>query len=81
MNTMFAQAVSGGSGMFGAVGGLLTVVLGLATFAFWLWMLIDALTNKGLVGTEKIVWVLVVILLPCVGSLIYFFVGRPKAGR
>ncbi len=80
MNAMFGQAASSGPVMFGAVGGLLTVVLGLATFVFWLWMLIHALTNKGLVGTEKIVWVLVVILLPCIGSLIYFFIARPKAG-
>ena len=80
MNLMFAQSVSGGSGMFGALTGPLVAAFGLATFVFWLWMLIHAITNKGLVGTEKIVWVLVVILLPCIGSLIYFFIGRPKAG-
>ncbi len=54
-------------------------MFGLATFVFWVWMLIHAITNQGLVGTEKIVWVLVVILLPCVGSLIYLFIGYPKA--
>ncbi len=79
MSVLFGQAVSGGPGMFGALGGLLAAVVGLATFVFWVWMLIHALTNKGLVGTEKIVWVLVVILLPCIGSLIYLFLGYPKA--
>ena len=43
-------------------------------------MLIHAITNKGLNGTEKIVWVLVIIFLYVLGALIYFFVGRPKGG-
>jgi hypothetical protein len=78
MNVMMGQAAPSGPSL---LAGLLPAVLALAVFAFWLWMLIDALTNKGLQGTEKIVWVLVVILVPCIGSLIYFFIGRPKGGR
>ncbi len=50
----------------------------LAVFAFWIWMLIHAITNKALTDTEKIVWVLVIIFVHFVGALIYFFVGRPK---
>jgi hypothetical protein len=42
-------------------------------------MLIHAITNKGLSGAGKIVWVLVILFLPCLGALIYYFVGRPKA--
>jgi hypothetical protein len=61
---------------------LLAIIIGglisLACFAFWLWMLIHAITNKGLSDGEKIVWVLVVILVPFVGSIIYFFIGKPK---
>ena len=67
----------------GSVFGLLVMLLGaalsLAGFAFWLWMLINAISNKGLSDTEKIVWVLVIIFLPLVGSIIYFILGRPKA--
>jgi len=58
---------------------LVMAAFGLACFAFWLWMLIHAITNKGITDTEKIVWVIVIIFLPFLGSLIYFFVGRPKA--
>ena len=76
MNVMFGMI---GSGIFGVLLFLIMAVFSLACFAFWLWMLIHAITNKGIVGTEKIVWVLVVIFLPFVGSLIYFFIGRPKA--
>ncbi len=69
-----------GAGIIGLLVLLMFGVAALLCTAFWIWMLIHAITNKGLDGTEKIVWVLVVILLPFLGSLIYFFLGRPKAG-
>jgi len=68
-----------GSGIVGLFLLLFMGAIGLACFAFWLWMLIHAITNKGIADTEKIVWVIVIILLPFLGSLIYFFVGRPKS--
>jgi len=49
-----------------------------ALFVFWLWMLVDCLKNPRLQGTEKIVWVLVIIFLHGLGALVYFFVGRTK---
>jgi hypothetical protein len=52
--------------------------LALVLMAFWIWMLIDAITNKGLTDGEKIAWVLVVIFLHFIGGLLYFFIGRPK---
>jgi hypothetical protein len=66
------------SGTFALLWLLICGVLSLAAFAFWLWMLIHAITNKGLADLEKIVWVLVIIFLPLIGSIIYFFVGKPK---
>lgn len=44
----------------------------------WLWMLIHAITNRGLRDGEKIMWVLLIIFLQCLGPLLYFFIGRPK---
>ena len=76
MNAMFGMI---GSGIFGLLMFLIMAAFSLACFAFWLWMLVHAITNKGIADTEKIVWVIVVIFLPFLGSLIYFFVGRPKA--
>ena len=63
------------SGFFALIGGLLSLL----AFIFWIWMLIHAITNKGLGDTEKIVWVLVIIFLLLIGSIIYFFVGKSKA--
>ena len=76
MNVMFGSI---GSGIVGLFLLLFMGAIGLACFAFWLWMLINAITNKGIADTEKIVWVIVIIFLPFLGSLIYFFVGRPKS--
>ena len=50
----------------------------LAFFAFWIWMLISAIQNRGVSEGEKIAWVLVIALLHLLGAIIYFFVGHPK---
>jgi ABC-type lipoprotein release transport system permease subunit len=62
----------------GIITGTLGVLVGVACAIFWLWMLIHAITNKGLRDGEKVLWVVVVIFLPCLGPLLYFFIGRPK---
>jgi hypothetical protein len=72
--------LGGGMGLFGLMFLLVALAVGVAAFAFWIWMLIHAITNKGLTDTEKVLWVLIVLLLHVLGALIYFFVGRPKAG-
>lgn len=54
------------------------VAVGILIFVFWIWMLVNAITNSRLSGTEKIVWVLVIIFLHALGALIYFLVGRNK---
>jgi hypothetical protein len=78
MNPFFpvlAQAADNPAGVFfglGAIGLILALVLSL----FWLWMLIDSLTNASLDPTMKIVWALVIFFLPFIGAVLYFFVGR-----
>ena len=72
--------------MFGLISGIIGLFIfvvaglfGVLCFVFWIWMLIHAITNKGLGGGEKIAWVLVIFFLHALGGLIYFFIGRPKA--
>ena len=57
---------------------LFLVTVGLLVFAFWIWMLIDAIQNKGLTDGEKVGWVLATVFLHFIGALLYFFIGRPK---
>ena len=65
-------------GIFGLMFVLLSAMLGIAGFALWVWMLVHAITNKGLGDGEKIAWVLVIIFLPVLGCILYFLIGRPK---
>ena len=63
--------------------GLLLVImliagLGLALTVFWIWMLVDAIQNKGVSDGEKVGWVLAIVFFHFIGSVLYFFIGRPK---
>lgn len=64
------------------LGVLLVIVflvgLSLALTVFWIWMLVDAIQNKGLNDGEKIGWVLAIVFFHLIGSLLYLFIGRPK---
>ena len=57
---------------------LLLAPLAFLAFAFWIWMLVHAITNNGLTDIEKLIWVIVILFTHFIGALIYFFVGRPK---
>lgn len=57
------------------------MMFGLLTLAFWLWMLVDCLTNEASEGNDKIVWALVIILTNWIGAVIYFIVRRPERKR
>ena len=45
---------------------------------FWIWMLVSAIQNKGLSDGEKTGWVLGIVFFHFLGSLLYFFIGRPR---
>ncbi len=48
-----------------------------AAFIFWLWALIDILKSE-FTGINKLVWLVAVILLPLLGALLYWFIGREQ---
>jgi hypothetical protein len=72
---MIGSIIGGAIGLFFV---LISALVGLAGTVFWIWMLVHAITNKGLGDGEKIAWVLVIIFLPLIGCILYFFIGRPK---
>ncbi len=59
---------------------LLFLLAALAAF-FWIWMLIECLTQESSEGNDKLAWTLVILLTNFVGSMIYFFVRRPSRIR
>lgn len=55
-------------------------LVAVAAFVFWLWALIDLLRSE-FKGSNKIVWLLTVILLPLLGAVLYWFIGREQKIR
>jgi Phospholipase_D-nuclease N-terminal len=54
------------------------VILSLAVTIFWLWMLTDCASNEPSEGNDKLTWILIILLVPFFGSVIYYFVRRPQ---
>ena len=65
-----------GLGVFAAAFILGLVILGVLSFIFWLWMLIDCLKRGFAKPADKIAWILVLIFLYFLGAVIYYFVER-----
>lgn len=62
---------------------IFAIVLFIASFVFWLWMLIDCLKrlddNFAVGGNNaKLIWVLVIIFTGLIGALIYYFLIKRK---
>ncbi len=57
---------------------MLIVLLLLAATIFWMWMLVDSVTNPRLEQDRRIPWVLVVIFTHVIGAFLYLFFGRPS---
>jgi hypothetical protein len=74
-------------GMMGFFGGMLALglafmllifILVILVFIFWISMLIDCIQRKFKDGSDKIAWVLVIILTGIIGALIYFSIVKVK---
>ena len=60
---------------------LVPLVVVLVATVFWIWMLIDCLTQEPSEGNDKLIWTLVIIFTHGVGALIYLLVRRPERIR
>lgn len=47
-------------------------------FIFWLYTLVDCVTKESSEGNDKLAWTLVILLVPLIGSLLYYFMRRPE---
>ncbi|MCU1570655.1 MAG: PLDc protein [Naasia sp.] len=59
------------------------VIAAVIAAAFMVYSVVDcAMTNRGRVrGPRKGVWILLILLLPVLGGVLWFLVGRGKPGR
>lgn len=70
------DAVGFGLGMF-----VLFAILGVIGLIVWIWALVDAIKNPALNDSERIIWVVVIVLLQLLGAIIYLIVGRKGGHR
>lgn len=57
---------------------VLVYLIALIAQVFVLWMLVDCATNRSILGTDKIVWVLLIIFTNFLGAVLYRFLGRGR---
>ena len=67
-------------GIFSGLSILVLVIFGFFIAFLWVIALIDILRSD-FEGNDKIVWILVVIFFPFLGSIIYFLFGRSRKIR
>jgi hypothetical protein len=59
------------------------VLIGLALLAFWLFSLFDVVTTPEdeVRNVPKALWILIVVLIPLLGGMVWMARGRPRAQR
>lgn len=55
---------------------LFVIGVGLAVTGVWLFALIEVIQSEFKGENDKLIWLLLVILLPFLGTILYFTVGR-----
>lgn len=60
----------------------LELLLGVATFALWVFCLVDAIGSPTdrVRNLPKVAWVLLILFFPFVGSIAWLVAGRPETG-
>jgi hypothetical protein len=57
---------------------IVIILLAVAATAFWVWAIADCAGNEVLEPSERLTWLLIVVLTHWVGALIYVLAARPK---
>jgi hypothetical protein len=73
MDTSWAPAFFGGSF-------LVMTLVGLAAIALVIWAIVD-LFSRPMDGPMRLLWLLVILFFPFIGSLIYLVAGRSMRSR
>ena len=60
---------------------IIVAAIGLSSTLLWIWALIDLARNQKIDTTNKALWVLIILLLPFLGSLVYLIAGRNSGRR
>jgi hypothetical protein len=66
---------------FGIIVLFFIIMIGLASTILWIWAIIDLVRNENLDSNAKIIWVIVIVIFPFVGSIVYLVAGRNQGRR
>ena len=55
--------------------------IGIGGTVLWIWMLIDCATNEPSEGSDKVVWILIILFTHVLGALVYLLARRPERKR
>jgi uncharacterized membrane protein YhaH (DUF805 family) len=53
-------------------------LLGLLCIVLWIWALVDVINSRFREDSTKIIWCLLIIFLPFIGTILYFIIGREQ---
>lgn len=53
-------------------------LIGLLCLVLWIWAIVDIVNSRFREDSTKIIWILLVIFLPFLGTILYYFVGREQ---
>lgn len=53
-------------------------LIGLLCLALWIFALVDIVQSRFRQDTTRIVWILIVIFLPVIGTILYYLIGREQ---
>lgn len=53
----------------------LNYLVGLLCFVFWIVALVDCIKGN---SPNKVLWIIVIILLPFLGTILYFLLGKSR---
>jgi cytochrome c oxidase assembly factor CtaG len=57
---------------------LMAVTLFLLASLFWLWMLVDCAMKESADGSDKLVWIIIIVFTHFIGAVVYFLFRRPQ---
>ena len=83
MDSPWGEGGGGGESGGATVGIELEGLVGILLFGFWIWAILDVIATEAELcrNLPKGVWLILVLILPDIGSLVWVLLGRPERGR
>lgn len=78
MQVLLAHNEGADPALFGGII-LIWALFVVSTLVLLIWALVDCIKNPNLSSTQRIIWVLIILFIGCIGPVLYLLVGRHPA--